>query len=244
MNKKTSYLIIDDERLAREELKSMLKSESNLDLIGEASNATEAIEMIHELQPDLIFLDIQMPGMNGLEMLKKLEEIPQVIFTTAYDEYAIKAFEVDALDYLLKPIDPARLTEALKKISLQDDFDSSIQLVDRYPLGAKDKIFIKENDKCWFVEIEKIRYFESEGNYVKIYFDTFRPMVIRSLNAIESTLDPTLFFRANRRYIVNLNYIEGVENWFNGGLQFTLSNSKKIEVSRRQSMKFKELFGF
>ncbi len=244
MNRKMTYLIVDDERLAREELKSMLKSEANLEIIGEASNATEAIQMIHDLQPDLIFLDIQMPGMNGLEMLKKLEEIPQVIFTTAYDEYAIKAFEVDALDYLLKPIDPQRLTEALKKISLQDDFDSSTQPIDRYPLGPKDKIFIKENDKCWFVEIEKIRYFESEGNYVKIYFDTFRPMVIRSLNAIEDTLDPKLFFRANRRYIVNLNYIEGVENWFNGGLQFTLLNGIKIEVSRRQSMKFKELFGF
>ncbi len=244
MNRKTTYLIVDDERLAREELKSMLKSESNLEIIGEASNATEAIQMIHDLQPDLIFLDIQMPGMNGLEMLKKLEEIPQVIFTTAYDEYAIKAFEVDALDYLLKPIDPSRLAEALKKISLQDDFDSTSQPIDRYPLGPKDKIFIKENDKCWFVEIEKIRYFESEGNYVKIYFDTFRPMVIRSLNAIEDTLDPKLFFRANRRYIVNLNYIENVENWFNGGLQFTLTNGIKIEVSRRQSMKFKELFGF
>jgi two-component system, LytTR family, response regulator len=244
MNRKMTYLIVDDERLAREELKSMLKSEANLEIIGEASNATEAIQMIHDLQPDLIFLDIQMPGMNGLEMLKKLEEIPQVIFTTAYDEYAIKAFEVDALDYLLKPIDPQRLTEALKKISLQDDFDSSTQPIDRYPLGPKDKIFIKENDKCWFVEIEKIRYFESEGNYVKIYFDTFRPMVIRSLNAIEDTLDPKLFFRANRRYIVNLNYVEGVENWFNGGLQFTLLNGIKIEVSRRQSMKFKELFGF
>ncbi|OJX34817.1 MAG: DNA-binding response regulator [Flavobacteriia bacterium 40-80] len=244
MNKKVNYLIIDDERLAREELKSLLKKEPGIELAGEASNAIEALELIRDLQPDLIFLDIQMPGMTGLDMLKKLEEIPQVIFTTAYDEYAIKAFEVDALDYLLKPIDPARLEEALKKISIQDEFETKMSGIERMRLGAKDKVFIKDGDKCWLIEMEKIRYFESEGNYVKVHFDNFRPMILRSLNALEEKLDPNLFFRANRRFIVNLNYVKAVENWFNGGLQFTLSTDEKIEVSRRQSIKFKDQFGF
>ncbi|HRO77025.1 MAG TPA: response regulator [Crocinitomicaceae bacterium] len=241
--KKTTYLIIDDERLAREELKSLLKNESDLEFIGEASNAPEAINLIHQEQPDLIFLDIQMPGMNGLDMLKKLEEIPQVIFTTAYDEYAIKAFEINALDYLLKPIDPIRLSDALKKLTTQDDFVSTLPTDDRFPLDANDTIFVKENDKCYFVNLNTVRYFESDGNYVKIYFDKQRPMIVSSLNALESKLSAKHFFRASRKHIVNVSFIQNVENWFNGGLQFTLSTGEKIEVSRRQSIRFKDFFG-
>lgn len=241
--KKTTYLIIDDERLAREELKSLLKNEFDLEFIGEASNAPEAINLIHQEQPDLIFLDIQMPGMNGLDMLKKLEEIPQVIFTTAYDEYAIKAFEINALDYLLKPIDPIRLSDALKKLTTQDDFVSTLPTDDRFPLDANDTIFVKENDKCYFVNLNTVRYFESDGNYVKIYFDKQRPMIVSSLNALESKLSAKHFFRASRKHIVNVSFIQNVENWFNGGLQFTLSTGEKIEVSRRQSIRFKDFFG-
>lgn len=241
--KKTTYLIIDDERLAREELKSLLKNETDLEFLGEASNAPEAINLIHQEQPDLIFLDIQMPGMNGLDMLKKLTEIPQVIFTTAYDEYAIKAFEVNALDYLLKPIDPVRLSDALKKITAQDDFVSVLPTDERFPLGANDTIFVKENDKCYFVNLNSVRYFESDGNYVKIYFDKQRPMIVSSLNALESKLSTKYFFRASRKHIVNVSFIQNVENWFNGGLQFTLTTGEKIEVSRRQSIRFKDFFG-
>lgn len=241
--KKTTYLIIDDERLAREELKSLLKNETDLEFLGEASNAPEAINLIHQEQPDLIFLDIQMPGMNGLDMLKKLTEIPQVIFTTAYDEYAIKAFEVNALDYLLKPIDPIRLNDALKKITAQDDFVSALPTDERFPLGANDTIFVKENDKCYFVNLNSVRYFESDGNYVKIYFDKQRPMIVSSLNALESKLSAKYFFRASRKHIVNISFIQNVENWFNGGLQFILSTGEKIEVSRRQSIRFKDFFG-
>lgn len=244
MSKKTKYIIIDDERLAREELKSLLKNELQLELVGEGANALEAIELIRTLAPDLVFLDIQMPGMNGIEMLKQLEEIPQVIFTTAYDEYAIKAFEVDALDYLLKPIDPIRLEEALKKISSQDDFVSDVELEKRARLKSTDKVFIKDGDKCWLIELQKIRYFESEGNYVKVYFDNQRPMILRSLNSLEEKLDSTLFFRANRKFIVNLQHVQSVETWFNGGLQLTMNADEKIEVSRRQSIKFKEQFSF
>lgn len=238
-------LIIDDERLAREELKSMLAEFHMITVIDEAKNPVEGIEKIKELKPDLIFLDIQMPGMNGFEMLQKLDEIPKVIFVTAYDEFALKAFEVNALDYILKPVDPDRLKDAIQKTQLPDEEFSTKLSVEpernNTVLRSGDKIFIKDGEKCWFVDIAEIRMFESDGNYVKVYFDRFRPLILRSLNSLEDRLDPKTFFRANRKFIINMNWISGIENWFNGGLQVTLKNEEKIEISRRQAIKFKEL---
>ncbi len=237
-------IIIDDERLAREELKSLLKKFPDLEVIDEAKNPEEGIAKIKELNPDLIFLDIQMPGMNGFEMLQKLDEIPKVIFVTAYDEYAIKAFEVNALDYILKPVDPERLKEAILKVQQpEEEFSTKLTLNDQVReniLRAGDRIFIKDGEKCWFVDINDIRMFESDGNYVKVYFDRFRPLILRSLNSLEDRLDPKCFFRANRKFIINLNWITGIENWFNGGLQVTLKDGEKVEISRRQAIKFKE----
>ena len=237
-------IIIEDERLAREELKSLLKDFTSLTIIGEASNAEEGIELIRRLKPDLIFLDIQMPGMDGFEMLKHLEEIPKVIFVTAYDNFALQAFEVNALDYLLKPVDPSRLKEAILKVQEpEDDFDTKLNKLGdgTEKLSKGDRVFIKDGEKCWFIDVEEIRIFESDGNYVKVYFDKSRALILRSLNGLEDRLDPKLFFRANRKFIINLNWITGVENWFNGGLQITMKNGEKIEVSRRQAIRFKEL---
>jgi two-component system LytT family response regulator len=238
-------LIIDDERLAREELKSMLAEFHTITVIDEAKNPVEGIEKIKELKPDLIFLDIQMPGMNGFEMLQKLDEIPKVIFVTAYDEFALKAFEVNALDYILKPVDPDRLKEAIQKTQLPDEEFSTKLSVEpernNTVLRSGDKIFIKDGEKCWFVDIAEIRMFESDGNYVKVYFDRFRPLILRSLNSLEDRLDPKTFFRANRKFIINMNWISGIENWFNGGLQVALKDGEKVEISRRQAIKFKEL---
>lgn len=236
-------IIVDDERLAREELKSLLKNFPTIDIIGEASNPEEGIILIKELKPDLIFLDIQMPGMNGFDMLKKLDEIPKVVFITAYDEFALKAFEVNALDYLLKPVDPERLKESIQKLQEpEEDFQTSLnKSSDRHSkLTVGDKIFIKDGEKCWFVDINEIRTFESDGNYVKVYFDKYRPLILRSLNSLEERLDSKVFFRANRKYIVNLNWISGIENWFNGGLQVTLKGGEKVEISRRQAIRFRE----
>lgn len=240
-------IIIDDERLAREELKKLLKDYLEIEIIDEAKNPEEAIQKIKEQKPDLIFLDVQMPGMTGFDLLKKLDEIPKVVFVTAYDEFALKAFEVNAFDYLLKPVEPARLDETIQKLNnTDDDFHSvaSTPKLDRSsrPLSITDKIFIKDGEKCYFVELSQVRLLESDGNYVKVYFDRFRPLILRSLNSLEERLDPTYFFRANRKYIINLNAITFVENWFNGGLQVELSNGEKIEISRRQAIKFKELF--
>lgn len=238
-------LIIDDERLAREELKSLLKHYDEIDIIGEAKNGEEGIQQIKELKPELIFLDISMPGMDGFEMLKQLEEIPKVIFVTAYDEYALKAFDVKALDYVLKPVDPIRLQEAVHKINQKEDdfssnFDGHINRKDRQ-LTLSDSVFIKDGEKCWFIELNKIRMLESDGNYVKVYFDNFRPLVLRSLNSFEERLDPEFFFRANRKFIINLKWISSIENWFNGGLLIELKEGEKVEISRRQAIRFKEL---
>ncbi len=238
-------LLIDDERLAREELKSLLKQYDEIDIIGEAKNGEEGIQKIKELKPELIFLDISMPGMNGFEMLKQLDEIPKVIFVTAFDEYALKAFEVKALDYVLKPVDPARLQEAIQKTSQKDDdfsssFEGNITRKDRQ-LTISDSVFIKDGEKCWFIELSKVRMLESDGNYVKVYFDTFRPLVLRSLNSFEERLDPEFFFRANRKFIINLKWISSIENWFNGGLKIQLKEGEEVEISRRQAIRFKEM---
>ncbi len=238
-------LIIDDERLAREELKSILKPYPEIEIIGEAGNATEGIEKIKSLEPDLLFLDISMPGMDGFELLKQLEEIPQVIFVTAFDEHAIKAFEVNALDYLLKPVDPDRLSDTIQKLQQNEEEFSSglpgqLSRQDR-PLTITDKVFIKDGEKCWFIELGKVRMLESEGNYVKVYFDNFRPLILRSLNSFEERLDPEYFFRANRKFIINIQWINSIENWFNGGLQVELREGEKVEISRRQAIRFKEL---
>lgn len=229
-------IIIDDERLAREELKNLLSEHKEIEIIDECANGKEGIKSINKLKPDLIFLDIQMPEINGFEMLEQLDHTPIVIFVTAYDEFAIKAFEVNALDYLLKPIEPQRLKETIQKI--QSDLQPGNAPEEK--LGESDRIFIKDGEKCWFVDLKDIRMFESEGNYVKVHFDRFRPLILRSLNSLEERLDEKLFFRANRKYIINLKKINNIENWFNGGLQVELNEGEKIEISRRQAIKFKD----
>jgi two-component system LytT family response regulator len=241
-------LIIEDERLAREEMKSILKEFNELEIIGEAQDGVEGLEKIQELNPDLVFLDINMPGLNGFEMLKKLDQIPYVIFVTAYDEFALKAFEVNALDYLLKPLDINRLHESITKlkVKMENEFESDIpqrRKEEKY-LSKNDRVFIKDGEKCFFVQLSEVRVLESDGNYVKVHFGKNRPLILRSLNSFEERLDPELFFRANRKFIVNLDFVQHVENWFNGGLQLELSTGEKIEVSRRQTIRFKEQFSF
>lgn len=237
-------LIIDDERLAREELHSLLRNYPEIEVVGEAVNALDGIEKIKDKHPDLIFLDISMPGMDGFEMLKHVDDLPQVVFVTAYDEFALKAFENQALDYILKPIDPEKIANVVRKVSVENFEINTPELNERKHrrLSANDKVFIKDGEKCWFIELDKVRMMESDGNYVKVYFDTFRPMVLRSLNSFEDRLDPEVFFRANRKYIVNLNHIVAIENWFNGGMKVELSKGEKIEISRRQAIRFREVF--
>ena len=238
-------IIIDDERLARNELKKLLEQHPDITIIDEASNVDEAIEKIDLSRPDLIFLDIQMPGKTGFDLLSEIEKSPRVIFTTAYDEFAFKAFEVNALDYLLKPIDPKRLADAIQKLQTEIALEQSSLLgVSRGPLTEVDQDFVKDGERCWFVKLADIRLFESVGNYAKVYFSTNKPLILKSLNALEERLDDRVFFRANRKHIINLHWIEKIEPYFNGGLLVELKGGEKIEISRRQTVKFKEMMSF
>jgi len=237
-------IIIDDERLARNELKKLLGDFPEIEVIGEAANASEGIERIENLNPELIFLDIQMPGKTGFDMLSELDRIPHVIFTTAYDEYALKAFEVNALDYLVKPVEPKRLADAIQKLHLQDDREQNhMSPINQNlsVLGENDQVFVKDGERCWFVKLSDIRLFESVGNYAKVFFGAHKPLILKSLNALEERLDEKTFFRANRKHIVNLRLIEKIEPYFNGGLLLEMKGGEKIEISRRQTVKFKEM---
>ena len=234
-------IIIDDERLARAELRRLLALPSPLndqvDIIGEATNIDEAQRLIETMHPDLIFLDVQMPGGSGFDLLSKLDIAPEVIFTSAFDAYALKAFEVNALDYLQKPIEAKRLSAALERALLQLKKPQT-------PVHSKPsahKIFIRDGDRCWFVALADIVLFESEGNYARVYFQSQRPLILRSLNQLEQKLDPNQFFRANRRQIINLNFIGTVSPSDSGGLTIAMKNDLRVELSRRRAAEFKDI---
>ncbi|GAA5040514.1 DNA-binding response regulator [Marivirga lumbricoides] len=233
-------LVIDDERLARKELMNLLAEYKDVEIVGEAVNAEEAEDLIDKLQPDLIFLDIQMPGKTGFELLESLDRTPKVIFTTAYDEYALKAFEFNALDYLLKPIEPKRLGDSIEKIRKEIHTVDEVKN-NKSKLTINDQVFVKDGDNCWFVRLRDVRLFESDGNYIKVYFDKYKPMIHKSLNALDERLDNKSFFRVSRKHIINLDWVDEIETWFNGGLMVKLKGGEKVEVSRRQATKFKDL---
>ena len=178
-------IIIDDERLARQELKNLLAAHKEIEVVAECANAEEAKEKIAAISPDVIFLDIQMPGKTGLELLEEISALPEVVFVTAYDEYAIRAFEINALDYLLKPVQPQRLAETIKKLLNKEGVERK---ENDSPLNEEDQVFVKDGEKCWFVTLKNIRLFESEGDYVRVYFDNYRPLILRSLNSLETRL--------------------------------------------------------
>ena len=181
-----------------------------------------------------------MPGKSGFDMLTQIERAPHVIFVTAYDEYALKAFEVNALDYLMKPVEPKRLADALLKVKQKDE-EELLSYNNRGLLHENDQVFVKDGERCWFVKLSDVRLFESVGNYAKVFFGNNKPLILKSLNALEERLDDKVFFRANRKHIINLRMIDKIEPYFNGGLLLDLIGGEKIEVSRRQAVKFKEM---
>lgn len=235
-------IIIDDERLARKELISLLSPYKKISIVEEAVNAEDAYEKILKHEPNLLFLDIQMPGKTGFELLEMLDTVPEVIFTTAYDEHALKAFEVNAFDYLLKPIQPERLNNCIDKLFKKENDKLQTQIQNNSKkLGVNDQVFVKDGEKCWFVRLSDVRLFESDGNYIKVYFDSVKPMIHKSLNALDEKLDDRMFFRASRKHIINLSWVEAIEPWFNGGLMVRLKGGEKVEVSRRQAARFKDM---
>jgi two-component system LytT family response regulator len=232
-------LLIDDERLARNELRRLLAQFPDIQIAGEAANAKQAREQMAALKPDILFMDVQMPGETGMDLLVSLEPpVPHVIFTTAYDEFAVKAFELNAIDYLLKPVDPARLAAAVDRLPTAKSAKAKAGPAGR--LAGDDKVFVREGERCWFVEVSQIRLLESEGNYTRVHFGDAQPQLFRSLNAMEERLDPKFFFRANRRQIINISWIAGIEPWFSSGLLVQLKGGAKVELSRRQAQDFRE----
>jgi two-component system LytT family response regulator len=219
-------LVVDDEPLARRELRRLLAAFPIVQVVGEAGNIDEARERIEALCPDVVFLDIQMPGGTGFDLLAQLDRMPRIVFTTAYDQYAVKAFEVNALDYLLKPVEPERLATAIRKIHI--------------PSTTPEQLFIKDGPRCWFVPLRQVSLLTSEGNYVRLHWGKERPLLGRSLTSLEQKLDPKQFFRANRTQIVNLEFIQQVESGEGGRLYVHLREGPEIEVSRRQAREFKE----
>lgn len=241
-----NVLLVDDSRLARQELRHLLQAFPDVTVAGEARDALTARAQLAALQPDLLLLDIHMPGETGFELLASLETAPPVIFTTAYNEHALKAFEVNALDYLLKPVQETRLAAALDKVRAQlrpaaapEPLPVSAALT---PLTEQDQVFVKDGERCWFVRLAEVRLFEINGSYTQLYFDQHRPLVPRTLAQLEARLDPKVFFRANRQQIINLNFVAGVEPWFSHSLRLTLRGGNEVvEVSRQQSVRFREL---
>jgi len=225
-------LIVDDEPLARRELRRLLAAFPRIQIVGEASDIEEARDCIASLAPQLVFLDVQMPGGTGFDLLAKLDHLPRIIFTTAYDHYAVKAFEVSALDYLLKPIEPERLAAALDKIPVASaPVDSG-----SVPL---EQLFVRDGPRCWFVPLREVSLFTAEGNYVRLSWGKARPLLGRSLSVLEEKLDARRFFRANRQQIVNLDFIANVELGAGGRLHLQLRDGPEIEVSRRQARLFR-----
>ena len=222
-------IIVDDEALARRELRRLLKEHDWVDIVGEAANIEEAFTRTQQLNPGLIFLDIQMPGGSGFDLLSRLDEPPQVIFTTAYDQHAVRAFEVNALDYLLKPIEPERLAAALNKVNSRDT----------RPSDVLERVFVRDGSRCWFIPLREVRLLSAEGNYLRLSWGTLQPLLARPLTVLEQRLDPALFFRANRSQIINLDFIEAVEVGLGGRLHVQLRGGPEVEISRRQAQLFR-----
>jgi two-component system LytT family response regulator len=226
-----SALIVDDERLARSELRRLLSAHVDVAIVGEAANADESESRLRAGGVDVLFLDIQMPGANGFELLERLDTLPAVIFATAYDKYAVRAFEVNALDYLLKPIRPDRLSAALSKIREARASEKRPRL---------DRVFLRDGDRCWIVAVDDIVLLEAEGNYARAYFGSERPLIRSSLQTLESRLDSSRFFRASRRHLVNLRHIERVEHAVDDSYVLRLRGGHLVAASRRQSRKLRE----
>jgi two-component system LytT family response regulator len=229
-------MIIDDEPLARRELRRLLLEFPWVDIVGEAGQVAEAAEKIETLTPELLFLDIQMPGGSGFDLLARLEHLPQVIFTTAHSEHAVHAFEVNALDCLLKPVEPERLAAALTRIKRGAGAQAALA-------GAPlEQLFVRDGPRCWFIPLREVRLFSADGNYVRLLWGKLQPLLGRPLTLLEQRLDPKHFFRANRSQIINLDFIESVEVGINGRLHVQLrGGGPEVEISRRQARRFRDL---
>lgn len=236
-------IIVEDSRLARLELKELLKDFPQITVIAEADSAEQALLLIPAENPDLLFMDIHLPGKNGFEILQELDKVPAVIFTTAFDQYVMQSFDYNTLDYLLKPIAPERLKKAVLKAEQQITFPVAAAVIKK-KLTITERIFVKDGKKCWFVTLSEVSLFQSMGNYTQVHFNNNAPRILKSLQHVEDMLDEQQFIRVNRQQIINVKYITEVAEWFEGRLKLTLTTGESIEVSRRQVNRIKECFSF
>jgi two-component system LytT family response regulator len=261
-------IVVEDSRLAREGLVRMLKDFPQLTVVGQADHPSTAFTLVNEEHPDVIFLDIHMPGGTGFELLERLDYLPRIIFTTAYSDYAIRSFDFNTVDYLLKPISKERLSQAIHKLFNQTENMESAQSTEatetteadgsssssssstptstennanKAPLESNSKIFVKDGEKCFLIRLESIRYIESQKNYVQLFFEDKKAYVKKSLNSVEERLPRNMFFRASRQHIVNLQEIQSIEESMSDGYKIIMSDGKVLEISRRNAIELKDL---
>lgn len=242
--------VVEDSEFAREGLVSMLASYPDLELVCAADHTDTALAVLNDSTVDVLFLDIHMPGSSGFELLAGLSYSPLVIFTTAYSEYAIRSFDFNTVDYLLKPISRQRLDQAIAKLRRQyaaatnagdASPDDEITRSQELPLEPGSRLFIKDNDKCYLIALASIRYFESCKNEARAFFDDNKAFIKRSMTELERRLPQAMFFRANRQYIVNLQAVKSVEESASIGVTLTMIDGRKIEISRRRAAQLTEM---
>lgn len=233
-------VIVEDSTLARGELRCTLEELGGCEIVAEAANVQEGVAAIEATRPDLVLLDIQLPDGDGFSLLEQLKFLPEVIFTTAFDQYALRAFDVNALAYLQKPIERERLAAALQRV--REKVQRQSEQAPANPRKHRgDQIFIKDGERCYFVRLAEVALFEVEGNYTRVYFRDQRPLLARALNYLEGRLEPSQFFRTGRRHIVNLDFVQNIDADVGDGLILTLRGGRTIEVSRRQARELRDL---
>lgn len=243
MNRRIRTLLVDDTRLARVEMRTLLAAHADIDIVGEADDLGAAVEAIDRLRPDVVLLDIQMPSGTGFEVLERIDHAPLVVFSTAYDQHAVRAFEANALDYVVKPVDAARLASALDRVRARMDAHAPRHDEPgpaRAALGANDQVFLRDGERCWFVVLADISRLVVDGNYVRVWFKGEQALLMRSLSALEARLDGSVFFRANRNTLVNLRHVRGVDLSVGDGYILTMRDGAEVDVSRRQARELRE----
>lgn len=239
---KITTVIVDDEAPARNELRYLLQAFPFVEVTAEAASGEEALPMLQQNTPQLLFLDINMPGWNGFDFLQQLNSTPRVVFVTAYDQYAIRAFETHAFDYLLKPVLPERLEKTMQQLVTELGQEKQMPAPQK-TLHTGSRFFLKDGNRCFFIQVGDVYLFEAAGNYVKVYFKDQSPLLYKTMQYLEMVLPPDVFFKCNRSQLVNLHYVERIDTYYKGGMLLELHNKTKVEVSQRQAVKFREQMG-
>ncbi|MFA5417659.1 MAG: LytTR family DNA-binding domain-containing protein [Bacteroidales bacterium] len=248
---KLRTLIIEDEEPARELVKAYLKDNGHIELIGECDNGFSGVKAINELKPDLVFLDIQMPKLTGFEMLELLDEMPEIVFTTAYDQFAIKAFELSAVDYLMKPFSKTRFNEAIEKVLYRvqnkqpatTNLQQLSQKAKETSTAKVERLFVKTGNKIDVIPVDSIIRVEAQDDYVEIHTDKGKFLKYDTMNFLEKGLPEDTFVRVHRSHIININLIEKMEKYGKDSYLIIMKDKSKVNVSKSRVKELKEQLG-